>query len=66
MDARFVMTRLVLWRKLQICAFFSRSAVLANEPFIVVVWRLDESAYIGPLMIDAAKKSMARKSLVVP
>ena len=49
-------TRLVLWRTApKSSQLYSRSAVLANEPFIVVVWRLDESAYIGPLMIDAAK-----------
>ena len=62
MDARFVMSRLVLWRKPQISEVVLKSAVLANGPFNVVVWRLDKSAHIGPLMKDAAKALWRRRA----
>ena len=52
--ARFVMARLILGRKPQLCAVNLPSAVLAMEPFIVRVWRPDECAHIGPCM-DAGR-----------
>ena len=58
MDARFVMSRLVLWRKPLISTVVLKSAVLANEPFSVVVWRLDKSAHVGCQGL-VAEKSLA-------
>ena len=65
-NPRFVMTRLILQRKPQVYAVNLNSAVLANEPFFVEVWRLHNTAQIGTFKRNAAIEPKAESILVLP
>ena len=55
------MTRPILWKKPHNFEDSVKSTVLANEPFFVGVWRLDDSADIGSFMRNAARALKSRE-----